>query len=55
MPEFHGYNKAHQEWKDAVLSGELALEEIDTEDYNIYSLQSPVKDVKAAGKEAKSN
>ena len=42
--EFHGYDKAHQEWKAAVLAGELALEDIDTEQYNAYSLQSPVKE-----------
>ena len=52
MPEFHGYDKAHQEWKAAVLAGELSLEEIDTDPYNAYSLQSPVKEVKAAGKTA---
>ena len=55
MPDFHGQDKAHQEWKAAVLAGELELEEIDTEAYNAYSLQSPVKDVKAAGAKAQVN
>jgi alkanesulfonate monooxygenase SsuD/methylene tetrahydromethanopterin reductase-like flavin-dependent oxidoreductase (luciferase family) len=31
MPEFHANVPAHEEWKQAVLAGELELEEIDTE------------------------
>jgi alkanesulfonate monooxygenase SsuD/methylene tetrahydromethanopterin reductase-like flavin-dependent oxidoreductase (luciferase family) len=31
MPEFHGREEAHQEWKEGVLRGEIELEEIDTE------------------------
>jgi hypothetical protein len=31
MPEFHDREKDHQEWKRAVLSGELELERIDIE------------------------
>jgi hypothetical protein len=31
MPEFHANVAAHEEWKEAVLSGELQLEEIDTD------------------------
>ena len=30
MPEFHGNEQAHQEWKRKVLAGEIELEEIDT-------------------------
>jgi alkanesulfonate monooxygenase SsuD/methylene tetrahydromethanopterin reductase-like flavin-dependent oxidoreductase (luciferase family) len=30
MPEFHGNEPAHQEWKRKVLAGEIELEEIDT-------------------------
>lgn len=55
MPEFKAREAEHQEWKRAVLAGELALEEIDTEEYNIYSLQSPVKDVEKAGKKAQAD
>ncbi len=52
MPEFHERDPEQQAWKQAVLAGDIALEEIDTEAYNAYSLQSPVKDVKAAGEKA---
>jgi len=31
MPEFHANVPAHEEWKQAVLAGELELEEIDTD------------------------
>jgi hypothetical protein len=34
LPEFHGYEAEHQKWKQAVLSGEIQLEEVDTEDFN---------------------
>ncbi len=34
MPEFHDLDKEHQEWKQAVLAGELELEEINTDDFN---------------------
>jgi len=33
MPEFHDDEVAHQEWKAAVLCGDLRLEELDTEPY----------------------
>jgi alkanesulfonate monooxygenase SsuD/methylene tetrahydromethanopterin reductase-like flavin-dependent oxidoreductase (luciferase family) len=50
MPEFHALEDEHQRWKEAVLSGELQLEEIDTEPYNVVSLQSPKwKEAVAAG------
>jgi hypothetical protein len=41
MPEFHAMEGDHQEWKRAVLAGELELAEIDTEPYNMVSPQSP--------------
>jgi alkanesulfonate monooxygenase SsuD/methylene tetrahydromethanopterin reductase-like flavin-dependent oxidoreductase (luciferase family) len=41
MPEFHAAEAGHQEWKAAVLDGSLELEDIDTDQYNIYSLQTP--------------
>ncbi|MCZ6781871.1 MAG: LLM class flavin-dependent oxidoreductase [Proteobacteria bacterium] len=42
MPEFHERETEHQKWKRAVLSGELALEEIDTstQGFNRPSLRS---------------
>ena len=33
MDEFHDREPSHQEWKQAVLAGDLELEEIDTEPY----------------------
>ena len=30
MPEFHARDGEHRKWKDAVLAGEIQLEEIDT-------------------------
>jgi hypothetical protein len=30
MPEFHARDAEHQQWKDRVLAGEIALDEIDT-------------------------
>jgi alkanesulfonate monooxygenase SsuD/methylene tetrahydromethanopterin reductase-like flavin-dependent oxidoreductase (luciferase family) len=33
MDEFHEREPSHQEWKQAVLAGDLELEEIDTEAY----------------------
>ena len=41
MPEFHEREKDHQEWKQGVLSGEIQLEEIDTQPYNRPSNQTP--------------
>jgi alkanesulfonate monooxygenase SsuD/methylene tetrahydromethanopterin reductase-like flavin-dependent oxidoreductase (luciferase family) len=34
MPEFHDREPAHQEWKKAVLSGDLALSELSTEEHS---------------------
>jgi hypothetical protein len=33
MPEFHASVPAHEEWKAAVLAGDIELEEIDTEPF----------------------
>jgi alkanesulfonate monooxygenase SsuD/methylene tetrahydromethanopterin reductase-like flavin-dependent oxidoreductase (luciferase family) len=43
MPEFHDREPQHQAWKQAVLNGEIALEEIDTSAYNQRSNQTPTK------------
>ncbi|PJK28467.1 LLM class flavin-dependent oxidoreductase [Minwuia thermotolerans] len=40
MPEFHGEEAAHQAWKRSVLDGETVLEELDTEDFDLYSHQN---------------
>ena len=41
MPEFHEREPQHQAWKQAVLAGEIELEEIDTSQHIVYSLQTP--------------
>jgi hypothetical protein len=41
MPEFHEREAEHQEWKRAVLAGELELEEIATEPYNFRGTAKP--------------
>ena len=40
MPEFHGEEAAHQVWKQQVLAGEIALEELDTTPFDLYSHQN---------------
>ena len=40
MPEFHAMEPDHDEWKRKVLEGELELDEIDTDPYNIIGMQS---------------
>jgi len=40
MPEFHAMEPDHQEWKRAVLAGEVELAEIDTEPFKLLSLQA---------------
>ncbi len=40
MPEFHDGEPAHQEWKARVLAGELELQELDTEPYDLYAHQN---------------
>ncbi|MEE2778509.1 MAG: LLM class flavin-dependent oxidoreductase [Acidobacteriota bacterium] len=41
MPEFHAREQEHQEWKQAVLAGELTLTEIDTDPYNFAARARP--------------
>ena len=49
MPEFHARQPAHDEWKAAVLAGQLELAEIDTEPYNLPSNQTPATLLRAKG------
>lgn len=46
MPEFHDRESAHQAWKQAVLSGELDLERIDTKG---FGFRRPTLDGEATG------
>jgi len=49
MPEFHAREDEHQQWKSAVLAGELELEDIDTDPFNFKTRQTPSqKSTKAA-------
>ena len=41
MPEFHKRDPKHQEWKQAVLSGDMQLEEVDTAPHTIFSTAAP--------------
>lgn len=41
LPEFQGREAEHQAWKQAVLNGELQLEDIDTEAYNFKARGAP--------------
>jgi hypothetical protein len=41
MPEFHAREDEHQQWKSAVLAGELELEDIDTDPFNFRTRQTP--------------
>ena len=43
MPEFHAGEERHQEWKRAVLNGEIQLEEIDTDPFNFKARGKPSK------------
>ena len=40
MPEFHAMEPEHQEWKRSVLAGEIELDEIDTDPFNMIGMQS---------------
>jgi len=53
MPEFQAREKEHQQWKQAVLSGELELEEIDTDPFNFKARGKPTK--KSSKEEANRN
>jgi alkanesulfonate monooxygenase SsuD/methylene tetrahydromethanopterin reductase-like flavin-dependent oxidoreductase (luciferase family) len=41
MPEFQERDDKHQEWKQAVLAGDIVLEEIDTEPFDMVTNQTP--------------
>ena len=41
MPEFHDREPEHQAWKEAVLAGDLQLEELDTEPFDRRTNQTP--------------
>ncbi|MDG2112972.1 MAG: LLM class flavin-dependent oxidoreductase, partial [Actinomycetota bacterium] len=43
MPDFHERDAEHQQWKQAVLAGDIELEDIDTDIYQIISNQTPVE------------
>ena len=43
MPEFHESHKEQEKWKAAVLAGEIELEDIDTEPFNITRGRKPTK------------
>jgi luciferase family oxidoreductase group 1 len=40
MPEFTAEEPAHQAWKQDVLDGKIALEDLDTQPYDLYSHQN---------------
>jgi hypothetical protein len=40
MPEFHAREAEHQTWKDGVMSGQIILEELDTQPYDVFSHQN---------------
>lgn len=41
MPEFHGREAEHQDWKRAVLAGEIELEQIDTAPHSFKGANKP--------------
>ena len=41
MPEYHGREEAHQDWKRKVLSGEIQLEQIDVTPFKAPTHQTP--------------
>ncbi len=46
MPEFQAREPEHQAWKRKVLAGDIVLEEIDTDPYNMVTNQTPTKNLK---------
>lgn len=46
QPEFQADEARHQAWKQGVLAGDIALEVIDTEPFNITSRQAPSEELK---------
>ena len=43
MGEFHERDAEHQDWKSAVLAGDVLLEDIDTDIYQVITNQTPVE------------
>ena len=43
MPEFHERDAEHQDWKSAVLAGDVVLDDIDTDLYQVITNQTPVE------------
>ena len=43
MPEFQAREAEHQQWKAAVLRGEIQLEAIDTQPFNAPSRAKPTQ------------
>ncbi len=43
MPEFHARETEHQVWKQSVLSGEIELEELDTEAFDYRTTAAPTQ------------
>jgi len=43
MPEFHAREPEHQAWKQQVLAGEIVLEDIDTEPFNVTRGRKPTQ------------
>jgi luciferase family oxidoreductase group 1 len=41
MPEFHGMETEHQAWKADVLANRIVLEDLATDNYDIYAHQTP--------------
>ena len=48
MPEFQEREPEHQAWKQSVLSGEIELEPIDTDEHNSRALQTPTRKLDAS-------
>jgi hypothetical protein len=40
MPEFHAGQPAQEAWKQEVLAGRIVLEDLDTEQYDLYAHQN---------------
>ncbi|MFV0296267.1 MAG: hypothetical protein ACK5JT_09140 [Hyphomicrobiaceae bacterium] len=40
MPEFHAEEAAHAEWKRQVLGGQIILDDLDVQPYDLYSHQN---------------
>jgi alkanesulfonate monooxygenase SsuD/methylene tetrahydromethanopterin reductase-like flavin-dependent oxidoreductase (luciferase family) len=54
MPEFHAREPEHQEWKQAVLAGDIELEQIDTTPHSVRGSAAPtiLPGVSPAGEKA---